>query len=58
VAFDSADRNILMKTIRKKGIRKGSVIRIEEIIRKTKNKNRRTDKRRILDGKELDKNAR
>jgi len=52
VAFDSVDRNILMKTIRKKGIRQGSVIRIEEIIRKTKSKNKRTDKRRILDDKE------
>jgi hypothetical protein len=37
-AFDSIDRNVLMKTMRERRIRKELVIKIEEIIRETKNK--------------------
>jgi hypothetical protein len=39
-AFALVDRNVLMKTMIEKRIREGLVIRIEQIIRETKNKAR------------------
>jgi len=38
MAFDLVDRDILMKTMRERGIREGLVIRMEEILRETKSK--------------------
>jgi len=36
VAFDSIDKNVLMKTMKERRIRKELVIRVKEIIKKTK----------------------
>lgn len=37
-AFDSVERGILIGMIRKKGIRKGLIRRVEEVLRETRNR--------------------
>jgi len=37
-AFDSVDRDTLIRAMRERGVREGLVSRIEEILRKTKNR--------------------
>ncbi|KMQ85710.1 hypothetical protein RF55_15573 [Lasius niger] len=37
-AFDTVDREVLIKTLRERGIRKGLVERVEEVIRETKSR--------------------
>lgn len=39
-AFDSADRRILYKTMKERGIREGLIERIKEVFRKTKSEDR------------------
>lgn len=37
-AFDSVDKGVLIGMIRKKGIREGLIRRVEEVLRKTRNR--------------------
>lgn len=48
-AFDSVDRGLLIKAMRKKGVRKALVKKCEDVMRETKNKIRRWGK--LLDRK-------
>lgn len=37
-AFDTVDRGVLIKTMRRKGVREGLVKRVEEVLRETKSR--------------------
>lgn len=52
-ALDMIDREVLLGTMRKKGIRKRLVKRVEKMFRETKSRVRRDDRGGILDGKKV-----
>lgn len=50
-AFDMIDREVLLGTMRKRGIRKGLVKKVKKMFREIKSRVRRGDRGNILDGK-------
>lgn len=50
-AFDMIDREVLLGTMRKRGIRKGLVKKVKKMFREIKSRVSRGDRGSILDGK-------